>query len=164
MRAKSIDRLGYRYITQKENLDLNKVLRYTFQKGDSCGRFVSVMVKNMLELEKSSKNDIKAYVVENPGILTFSSSKEYLLKKYKAKYAAGSQTKGPFYKKFVCGLFKLMIRTMMKYKGKHKSCFKKVCVLVHPKPELDGVREINLKTKSTRLTRKVSLNQLVKLL
>ena len=109
------------------------------------------------------ENSKKVYLIEDPSTLTFSSSIDYLIEKYKLKFSAGHKSKGPFYVKSVCGLFKLILRTMMKYKEKHKNLYKKICVLDKPfenntsKPE-----EIKITVRSSKYNRTISIKDLLK--
>ena len=150
---------GYRYYKSKENKE--KTLKFEFEPGASVGRFVSRMVKTMLDLEVKDPKKYVCYLIDNPESLSFSSSLPFLINKYKLKYEAGHKHAGPFYTKSVTGLFKLIVRTMMKYKGKHKQIYEKICVL---DKKTEGFQSLKIKTRNNSLTRKTSLKQLISML
>lgn len=130
------NRVGYIYLKKdlKENIKKNsktdleatKIKRYTFKEGSSIGRIASRLVKEMILQQQSKKYLV--YMIPDPSSLTFSASPQFLLKKYKLKFSVGHKHAGPFYKKNVFSFFKLMLRTMMKYKCKHKNVFRKIYV------------------------------------
>ena len=151
--------VGYRYVINNPTSD--KVLKYTFKPGSSIGRVASQMVKHMLFIEKSDPK--LAYIIESPGTLTFSSSKQFLVEKYTKKYDCGHRHAGPFYEKSECGLFKIILRTMMKHKGKHKRLFKKICIFESANSKIN-VELKEIITKDNSLIRNTSLKELIGML
>lgn len=154
---KEIEKMvGYRAITR--GVDPKQVVIYSFEQESSIGRVCSQLVKSMILREKTDPK--RVYLIEDPSSLTFSSSLDFLLEKYKLKFNAGGKSKGPYYKKSIYGIFKLILRTMMKYKRKHKDLYKKICVVVEPH-EYEGQRE-KITVRSSRYNRTIQLSELVK--
>ena len=149
-------KVGYAYLKHKP--DLSKILKYSFEEGASVGRVVSQIVKDILIKQKSSDKKL-VYLIEKPGTLTFTSPKEYLINKYHLKYTVGHKAAGPFYTKTALGLVKLIVRTMMKYKGKHRLAYKKICIMEDPTDF--EVQTVNIKCKSSRLSSTFTVSQLI---
>ena len=150
--------VGLRYLKSKG--ELSHVLRYSFDPYSSIGRVSSQIVKDILKREKEDPSK-RVYLIDSPDSLTFSASREYLISKYKNKYDCGGKSKGPFYVKSVVGLFKLILRTMMKYKGKHKKVYKKICVMRESDKD-SKISTVKISVRSSnKLSRSMTLSQLM---
>lgn len=133
-------------------------VQFTFEEGCSIGRFITSIIKIIKELEKTKEVD--EYWVINPGNLSFSKSLEFLVSKYKAKYEAGGRSKGPFFIKSPCFLFKLIFRGMLRYKNKHQKIYKKLRLDDNSNMEFE--QKIHVVARENLLTKKVYLHELMK--
>jgi ribosomal protein L13 len=148
--------VGYRALTR--GIDSKDILIYSFQSHSSIGRVCSQIIKHMIINQRT--NPKKVYLIENPETLTFSSGVDFLVNKYKLKFHAGGKSKGPFYKKSVFGIFKLILRTMMKHKQKHKDMYKKICVLMEPHTHTS--EKVKISVRSSKYNQTTMLSELVK--
>lgn len=159
--------VGYRYLKQNK-LDPSSILLFDVKEGSSAGRTASRIVKDLLQ--NTSYFNYKVYLILNAGELTVSGKSSYVIEKYKNKFNAGGKSKGPYYKKSSSELYKLMLRTMMQYKGKHKKIYKKICVLKDQMSlnqlinsnDLQIIDKIRVEVRDSNLTEKIKLDQIIK--
>jgi ribosomal protein L13 len=162
-RKKTYNYVGYRAL---RNQSLENTVYYVCGNNNSAGRTMSLLVKNLLKMESTSRKD--AYFIVNAQNLSVSGGADFLIDRYRRLYNAGHKTKGPFTKRSPLFLAKRMMRLMMKYKNKHKIFHKKLCFLTSEqmqKYELAKKGSVLIppyELKQNALTPKITLSEILR--
>ena len=139
-----------------------KTTHVLFKEGDSVGRFCSTFIKTVL------KKPPQLYCIINPSTFTIAhNTEENVLKKYKHKFdKLGDGQKSPHYQRTSKGILRVILRTMMKWKGKHYDYYKRILIFdTLEEAQNFGFKkftdQLSIETRDTDYTQKISLSEIL---